>query len=152
MKGIVNLICLVVLIPALLAQLVIKDTAANSQNNSETRTSRVVSSSVGVDPVLQEAVNEVSQTLVHDAMIVNQEVSRVDGLIKESVHLMSDSFHTMHDLASRQAALTAEIIDQTHEGDSQGGDQKSKFKKHSVFKAFISETRTHLGSVCECNG
>ncbi|WP_286239173.1 methyl-accepting chemotaxis protein [Neptuniibacter halophilus] len=70
-----------------------------------------------VDTHLRNAIGEVSETLVHDAMIVNQEVNRVDGLIKESVHLLSDSFHTMHSLASQQAALTTEIIDQTHEGE-----------------------------------
>ncbi|WP_415894796.1 methyl-accepting chemotaxis protein [Neptuniibacter sp. PT34_22] len=139
LASIVNLICLVVLIPALLAQFILKDDVASSSRLNEREPSISVGSGVSVDPALHDAVKEVSQTLVHDAMIVNQEVSRVDGLIKESVHLMSDSFHTMHDLASRQAALTAEIIDQTHESDSQSGEQNLNAESFSI-QSFIAET------------
>lgn len=136
----VNLISLVVLVPSLIAQFVLKE---NAPQQEQVETKHMVGSTVAVDPVLHDAVNEVSQTLVHDAMIVNQEVSRVDGLIKESVHLMSDSFHTMHELASRQAALTAEIIDQTHESDGQNGAQDQDSETFSI-QSFISETSRTL--------
>lgn len=90
---------------------------------------------------LHSAMNEVSQTLVHDAMIVNQEVARVDALIKDSVGLMSSSFHTMHDLALRQSALTTEIITQTHENnrDDVGAGNHAFSIQH-----FIAETSNIL--------
>ncbi len=112
LDSLVSLICIVVLFVTLLPQLLMVD-ASPSQTKSEV----VTQATAGVDPELQHAMSEVSQTLVHDAMIVNQEISRVDGLIKEAVALMSESFHNMHDLASRQAQLTSEIISQTHEDD-----------------------------------
>ncbi|WP_415897910.1 methyl-accepting chemotaxis protein [Neptuniibacter sp. QD72_48] len=142
LESTVTLICLVVLIPALISQFVLKEVSAVSHTRSEQESSQMMGASIAVDPALHDAVKEVSQTLVHDAMIVNQEVSRVDGLIKESVHLMSDSFHTMHDLASRQASLTAEIIDQTHEGDdiAEGNLNPETFS----IQSFISETSRTL--------
>jgi len=128
-----NLICLAILIPALIAQLFIRD-----KQVSNTPSQAFVPTESGVDPALHAAVNEVSKTLMHDATIVNQEVSRVDGLIKESVLLMSDSFHTMHELASRQAALTAEVIEQTDEG--QQNTQTDGFS----LQGFIAETSKTL--------
>ncbi|WP_415885135.1 methyl-accepting chemotaxis protein [Neptuniibacter sp. QD37_6] len=139
LESTVTHICLVVLVPALIAQFVMNDKVSQSPAHKENEYNRAVNGSAMVDPALQSAVKEVSNTLVHDAMIVNQEVSRVDGLIKESVHLMSDSFHTMHDLASRQAALTAEIIDQTHEGDAGYSEQNLNPETFSI-QSFITET------------
>lgn len=128
-----NLICLAILIPVLIAQFFIRD-----KQVSNTASQAFVPAESGVDPALHAAVNEVSKTLMHDATIVNQEVSRVDSLIKESVMLMSDSFHTMHELASRQAALTAEVIEQTDE------EQQSAVNDGFSLQGFIAETSKTL--------
>ena len=127
----INYACLAVIIVSLLLQL--KGDSAAAKGASPV-VSETASNAGTVDPVLHEAINEVSKTLVHDAQIVNQEVERVDALIKESVHLLSDSFHTLHDLSARQAVLTREIIEQTHE-DGSVSDEQSFNIKH-----FISET------------
>ncbi|MGB0204824.1 MAG: methyl-accepting chemotaxis protein [Neptuniibacter sp.] len=91
-------------------------------------------------PELKAALNQVSETLVHDAVVVNQEISRVDGLIKEAVALMSTSFHDMHDLANRQIQLTSEIISQTHDGDDPVDSDAPSFNVQS----FIRETGNTL--------
>lgn len=125
----VNYISVAVIIIALLMQL-----KGDTGSEEVSKTVATGDSSATVDPALHAAINEVSQTLIHDALIVNQEVERVDALIKESVHLLSDSFHTMHDLSARQAMLTREIIDQTHEGSSTADEQTFNIKH------FIAET------------
>jgi methyl-accepting chemotaxis protein len=91
-------------------------------------------------PELKAALNQVSETLVHDAVVVNQEISRVDGLIKEAVALMSTSFHDMHDLANRQIQLTSDIISQTHDGDEPVESDAASFNVQS----FIRETGNTL--------
>lgn len=91
-------------------------------------------------PELKVALNQVSETLVHDAVVVNQEISRVDGLIKEAVALMSTSFHDMHDLANRQIQLTSDIISQTHDGDEPVESDSPSFNVQS----FIRETGNTL--------
>lgn len=91
-------------------------------------------------PELKTALNQVSETLVHDAVVVNQEISRVDSLIKEAVALMSTSFHDMHDLANRQIQLTSDIISQTHDGDDPVDSDTPSFNVQS----FIRETGNTL--------
>jgi len=136
--SVVNNICLAVLVVTLLSQFFLSDVPAvgaeqSSDNDAINRSAELV------DASLHNAINEVSQTLIHDAMIVNQEVSRVDSLIKEAVALMADSFHNMHELANRQSALTAEIISQTHEkGDASGLDDLDE-NAFSI-QSFIQET------------
>lgn len=87
-----------------------------------------------------DAIREVSQTLVHESMIVNQEIVRVDGLIKEAVALMGSSFHTMHDLANRQSSITGEIINQTHETEPGEVVAEDAFS----IQAFLAETSNTL--------
>jgi methyl-accepting chemotaxis protein len=112
---IINIVCLTILFISLISLFIFSD--SDNQTDKSNRELSTAHDEAIVDPSLHGAINEVSQTLVHDALIVNQEVERVDGLIKEAVTLMADSFHNMHELANRQSALTAEIISQTHEGD-----------------------------------
>lgn len=106
---IVSLVCLVVLFIAIGSQFFTQGNAPKEESNSE-------SSSMGSGEAtveLKAALDQVSETLVHDAVVVNQEILRVDGLIKEAVALMGSSFHDMHDLANRQIELTSEIISQS---------------------------------------
>lgn len=91
-----------------------------------------------VDGELQHAMVELSQTLTHEALIVNQEIARVDSLIKEAVVLMSDSFHSLHGLTSQQSELTAQIITRTEEEESHGAAEEFNIQM------FINETGSIL--------
>ncbi len=91
-----------------------------------------------VDGELQHAMEELSQTLTHEAQIVNQEIARVDSLIKEAVVLMTDSFHSLHDLTSRQSELTGQIISRTEEEESHGDSEEFNIQ------TFINETSSIL--------
>ena len=95
---------------------------------------------IALPTTVPDAISEVSQTLIHESKIVNQEIVRVDGLIKEAVALMGSSFHTMHDLASRQTSITGEIISQTHESDSGAAVEEDGFS----IQAFLAETSNTL--------
>jgi methyl-accepting chemotaxis protein len=133
----INVICIVILAVSLLMQFFLADTPVNESGIVDgSREEGDVS--VLVDTSLHGAISEVAQTLVHDASIVNQEVSRVDSLIKEAVALMADSFHNMHELAHRQSALTAEIISQTHE-EGDGSNFEGDEEAFSI-QGFINET------------
>lgn len=111
---IVSLVCLVVLFLAIGSQFFAQGSVPKDESKSET--SLMGSGEGAVE--LKAALDQVSDTLVHDAVVVNQEISRVDGLIKEAVALMGSSFHDMHDLANRQIQLTSEIISQSQDSDS----------------------------------
>ena len=67
---------------------------------------------------MKAALDQVSDTLIHDAVVVNQEISRVDGLIKDAVALLGSIFHDMHSLAHMQIQLSSEIISQSQDTDS----------------------------------
>ena len=133
---VIDIVCLTILFISLISLFIFSD------SNNQPKTSQNEHSSDNnkghVDPSLHGAINEVSQTLVHDALIVNQEVERVDGLIKEAVSLMADSFHNMHELANRQSALTADIINQTHNGDVDRSEAEAG-ESFSI-QSFIKET------------
>jgi len=111
---IVSLVCLVVLFISIGSQFFTQGNATKEDSKSEP--SLMGSGEATVE--LKTALDQVSDTLVHDAVVVNQEISRVDGLIKEAVALMGSSFHDMHDLANRQIQLTSEIISQSQDSDS----------------------------------
>ncbi|WP_420600536.1 methyl-accepting chemotaxis protein [Neptuniibacter sp.] len=111
---IVSLVCLVVLFISIGSQFFAQGSSSIEENSSD---SSFVGSVEGASE-LKAALDQVSDTLVHDATVVNQEISRVDGLIKEAVALMGNSFHDMHDLANRQIQLTSEIISQSQNTDS----------------------------------
>lgn len=91
-----------------------------------------------VDGELKHAMEELSATLNHEALIVNQEIARVNGLIKEAVGLMSQSFHDMHGLTSQQSELTAQIITRTESEESHAGSDDFNIQM------FIDETSSIL--------
>lgn len=111
---IVSLVCLVVLFISIGSQFFTQGNATKEDSKSEP--SLMGSGEATVE--LKTALDQVSDTLVHDAVVVNQEIARVDGLIKEAVSLMGSSFHDMHDLANRQIQLTSEIISQSQDSNS----------------------------------
>ena len=111
---IVSLVCLVVLFISIGSQFFTQGNATKEDSKSEP--SLMGSGEATVE--LKTALDQVSDTLVHDAVVVNQEIARVDGLIKEAVALMGSSFHDMHDLANRQIQLTSEIISQSQDSES----------------------------------
>lgn len=87
---------------------------------------------------LQAATHELSSSLGQEASIIRQEVTRVNQLIGEAVALMGQSFHNMHELASRQGELTAEIIDQTHDSvanDAAGDEVSDNFSMQQFIQA-----------------
>ncbi len=111
---IVSLVCIVVLFISIGSQFFTQGSVPKDESKSEN--SLMGTGEGGAE--LKAALDQVSDTLVHDAVVVNQEISRVDGLIKEAVALMGSSFHDMHDLANRQIQLTSEIISQSQDTDS----------------------------------
>lgn len=111
---IVSLVCIVVLFISIGSQFFTQGSVPKDESKSDTSLMGAGEGAVE----LKAALDQVSDTLVHDAVVVNQEISRVDGLIKEAVALMGSSFHDMHDLANRQIQLTSEIISQSQDTDS----------------------------------
>ena len=111
---IVSLVCIVVLFISIGSQFFTQGSVPKDESKSDTS---LMGAGEGAAE-LKAALDQVSDTLVHDAVVVNQEISRVDGLIKEAVALMGSSFHDMHDLANRQIQLTSEIISQSQDTDS----------------------------------
>ncbi|EPJ43776.1 MAG: hypothetical protein OFPI_41680 [Osedax symbiont Rs2] len=86
---------------------------------------------------LQEAMQEVAGTLEYESTIINQEITRVDVLISEASSLMSDSFQQIHQLSDQQSALTAEIM-------AQENDEESDTQHQSKMHQFIDETGSIL--------
>lgn len=111
---IVSLVCIVVLFISIGSQFFTQGGVPADESKSDTS---LMGAGEGAAE-LKAALDQVSDTLIHDAVVVNQEISRVDGLIKEAVALMGSSFHDMHDLANRQIQLTSEIISQSQDTDS----------------------------------
>jgi len=86
---------------------------------------------------LRDAMNEVSGTLEYESTIINQEITRVDVLISEASSLMSASFQQIHQLSDQQSALTAEIM-------AQENDEESDTQHQSKMHQFIDETGSVL--------
>lgn len=63
---------------------------------------------------VHQAAHEIGQCIDSEVRILDQEASRIDGLIKESVALMNDGFSNMNTLSRRQSDLIAELITRTH--------------------------------------
>lgn len=133
---IVSLVCLVVLFISIGSQFFSQGGAPKEDSESE---SSFANSDNGTAE-LKAALDQVSDTLVHDAAVVNQEISRVDGLIKEAVALMGNSFHDMHDLANRQIQLTSEIISQSQDSGEGSVSDEATFNVQN----FIHETGNTL--------
>ena len=69
---------------------------------------------------LTRTLDQVAENLKAESGIVIQESDRVKALIADAVQLMSESFHNMHRLATDQARLTSDLVNQP---DSQTLDQ-----------------------------
>lgn len=59
---------------------------------------------------VSESVIELSETLGYEADIINQELDRVEGLVKDAVQLMTESFHNVLALSEQQKSLAEEAI------------------------------------------
>ncbi|MFC6669811.1 methyl-accepting chemotaxis protein [Marinobacterium aestuariivivens] len=60
-------------------------------------------------------LSEFGLTLSQEAAIVDQEVQRADGLVRDAVQLMAASFHRLTELSERQGTLSAEVISRSGE-------------------------------------
>jgi len=87
------------------------------------------------DEDVRNAVNEIASTLVHESMVINQEVVRVDDLIKDAVALMQDSFNSIHQLTSQQGHLTTEMITQ-----GSGAEEGENGEEAFNIQIFIDQT------------
>lgn len=94
------------------------------------------------DAELINVNSEVSHSMVCEADIIHQEVQRVDTIIKEAVAILSESFHNLHGLTSRQSELISDIVHRSEEGGSKGSksDAAEGFSVHN----FIDQTSTTL--------
>jgi len=89
------------------------------------------------DEDVRDAVNEIASTLVHESMVINQEVVRVADLIKDAVALMQDSFNNIHQLTSQQGRLTTEMI--SHGSSAETGDSDEEGFSIQIFIDQTSE-------------
>lgn len=71
----------------------------------------------------QPAFKEMKDTLNYEAEIIDQEVTRVGGLISDAVQVMSSSFHEVNNISEQQGQLINEIVNSSHE--TQDGDSLS---------------------------
>lgn len=97
-----------------------------STTSDDTGNSPFSSASVSERPDkehFQPAFSEMKDTLNYEAEIIDQEVTRVDGLIKDAVQVMSTSFHEVNALSEQQGQLIHEIVSSSHE--TQDGDALS---------------------------
>jgi len=124
--GLANWSCLSVLF------LVITVLYVNSKKNTIVKETEVVNVA---DEDVRNAVNEIASTLMHESMVINQEVVRVDDLIKDAVALMQDSFSNIHQLTSQQGSLTTEMVSQT----SSAAEGESSEEAFSI-QNFIDQT------------
>ncbi|WP_136681372.1 methyl-accepting chemotaxis protein [Neptunomonas sp. XY-337] len=69
---------------------------------------------------IKPALDEVRETLEFEARIINQEVDRVDHLIKDAVQTMGSCFHQMNQLSSEQGNCVFEIINKTSDNGDDG--------------------------------
>jgi methyl-accepting chemotaxis protein len=140
MSQAVSLVCILIIFVAVASQIFSKESGQKKAEKAASSTPKASTDLSQVDPALKHALDEVSVTLEHDAYIVNQEVERVDSLIKEAVGLMSASFHDMHDLANRQIQLTTDIISQTQDEEGEVSEDEPRFSVHT----FLNETGKNL--------
>ncbi len=69
----------------------------------------------GLVPSLSSCTAEVSASLSYEAVVINQEMERVKGLIGDAVNVMGGSFQTLNSLSEQQRELVAQIIARTQE-------------------------------------
>ena len=69
---------------------------------------------------LQPAFNEMVDTINFEARIIDQEVTRVDNLIKDAVQVMMNSFHHVNELSTQQSDIVHKIIDRHDDKSSDG--------------------------------
>ena len=83
---------------------------------------------------LWPALVELAQTLQQEGHQIEQEIQRVDGLIKDAVHTMGTSFQGLGQLSDEQRAVISDIVAQTRE-------DRERVDEHEVcIKDFIEET------------
>ncbi|MCJ8339009.1 MAG: methyl-accepting chemotaxis protein [Pseudomonadales bacterium] len=125
-----------VLASLLLAQLalaVLLNRSLWSEGGSAKAADKIAIDSASNHQGLRETMNEVSGTLEYESTIINQEITRVDVLISEASSLMSASFQQIHQLSDQQSELTADVMAQENDGES---DTQHQSKMHQ----FIDET------------
>jgi len=88
------------------------------------------------DEAVYVAVSEIASTLVHESMVINQEILRVDGIVKDAVALLWKSFNEMHELTNRQGELTTEMVSQT----GKSNDKEKSGEEGFNVQLFIDET------------
>lgn len=89
---------------------------------------------------LYGALNELKTTLKFEADIIHQEVTRVDGLIKEAVHTMENSFHSVNTLSHQQTTLMHSLLERTADdsvGDGHLSMKKFLFETSGVLDEFV---------------
>ncbi len=87
---------------------------------------------------LQPVFAEMVKTLNFEASIIDQEVTRVDSLIKEAVKVMVSSFHHVNELSVQQSGIVHEIIDQQDDDeDSQLNMTEFLHEASSVLDQFV---------------
>jgi len=66
---------------------------------------------------LPTAMSEMAQTLEFEASIIDQEVDRIDTLIKDAIGTLGGSFHQLNSLSEQQSNIITDILDHTHDED-----------------------------------
>lgn len=82
---------------------------------------------------LQPALQALEQSLLHERTVMEQEITRVDTLLKDAVATMGESFAEMQQLSQQQHLVINDVIARTLES-------HNKSEEGPGIKAFIEET------------
>ncbi|BBB31043.1 hypothetical protein [Neptunomonas japonica] len=64
--------------------------------------------------VLAPIFDQIEQIITHEALIIKQEVARTDGIIKEAVQVLGDSFKAVNLLSSQHRELSIELFNKAN--------------------------------------
>ncbi|WP_293266792.1 methyl-accepting chemotaxis protein [Neptunomonas sp.] len=97
--------------------------------------------------LLYPVFDQIEQVINHEVSAIQQEASRVDGIIKEAVQVVGDSFQSIHTISSQQRELTHELINKTDKNEKQGDDGQFNmtlflFETGSILDQFVDMMMT----------
>lgn len=101
---------------------------------------------------LNRTVDELTETLDYEALIIDQEVTRVDGILADAVSVMSSSFLRLNDLSQKQREMAEEVIQRTENQDEEGVNMEAFIRETSgtlnkFVKTMIETSRSSLDTV-----
>jgi len=87
---------------------------------------------------LRELAKSIEQTVHQEAMLVEQERTRLETLVQDAVQTLSSSFMNLNDLSARQMELAGQVLSRSHQSD--GGEMQEQLS----VKRFMNEAEGTL--------